>query len=82
MSEPTTFLNRAVLGVGRSLKSQTAHTYLMTDLLVDTDILIDITNNDETAKKRLADESQTLNLCISAITVMELERVCKVQNLM
>ncbi|NEP13996.1 MAG: type II toxin-antitoxin system VapC family toxin [Symploca sp. SIO2C1] len=49
----------------------------MTHLLVDTDILIDIANNDETATKRLANESQTLTLCISAITVMELVIGCR-----
>lgn len=49
----------------------------MTRLLVDTDILIDIANNDETAKKRLADESKILTLGISAITVMELVIGCR-----
>ncbi|NET60623.1 MAG: type II toxin-antitoxin system VapC family toxin [Symploca sp. SIO2E6] len=49
----------------------------MTHLLVDTDILIDIANNDETAKKRLVDESQTQILCISSITAMELVIGCR-----
>ena len=49
----------------------------MADLLVDTDILIDVTNNDETAKQRLVSESQRCSLCISAVTVMELTIGCR-----
>lgn len=49
----------------------------MTHLLVDTDILIDIANNDKAAQQRLADESSTQILCISAITVMELVIGCR-----
>ena len=49
----------------------------MTHLLIDTDILIDVTNNDETAKKRLAIESQNYILCISVITLMELVIGCR-----
>ncbi|MEO1353627.1 MAG: type II toxin-antitoxin system VapC family toxin [Cyanobacteria bacterium J06635_15] len=49
----------------------------MADLLVDTDILIDVANNDATAQKRLTDESQTLILGVSAITVMELLVGCR-----
>ena len=44
----------------------------MSELLVDTDILIDIANNDIVAKNRIQQESQTKQLAISTITVMEL----------
>jgi predicted nucleic acid-binding protein len=49
----------------------------MADLLVDTDILIDVANSDATAKARLANESETLTLGVSAITVMELLVGCR-----
>lgn len=49
----------------------------MTQLLVDTDLLIDIANNDESAKLRLNQESQTATLCISTITVMEMMIGCR-----
>lgn len=49
----------------------------MTQLLVDTDILIDISNDDKIAKERLINESKTQVLCISAITVMELVIGCR-----
>ncbi|HBB31113.1 MAG TPA: VapC toxin family PIN domain ribonuclease [Cyanobacteria bacterium UBA8803] len=49
----------------------------MTALLIDTDILIDIGNNDSTAKARLAAESHNYQLLISAITVMELTVGCR-----
>ena len=38
-------------------------------ILIDTDILIDITNNDVIAQNRLAIESQNANLGISTITL-------------
>lgn len=46
-------------------------------LLIDTDILIDISNNDSTAKARLQMESQNAILAISIITVMELVVGCR-----
>lgn len=49
----------------------------MAHLLIDTDILIDITNNDETAKQRLTAESQNYILCVSAVTLMELIIGCR-----
>ncbi|MBO1346175.1 MAG: type II toxin-antitoxin system VapC family toxin [Hormoscilla sp. GUM202] len=49
----------------------------MTQILIDTDILIDISNNDETAKSRLLQESKTSVLMISTITVMELLVGCR-----
>ena len=49
----------------------------MTHLLIDTDILIDVTNNDETAKNRLVAESQNYILCVSVVTVMELVIGCR-----
>lgn len=49
----------------------------MDDLLIDTDILIDVSNNDETAKQRLAAESQTHILCVSVVTMMELVIGCR-----
>ncbi|NEQ30071.1 MAG: type II toxin-antitoxin system VapC family toxin [Leptolyngbya sp. SIO4C5] len=49
----------------------------MTRLLVDTDILIDIANRDETAINRLKAESQQGPLAISSITVMELIVGCR-----
>ena len=49
----------------------------MTQILIDTDILIDISNNNETAKSRLLQESQTSVLMISTITVMELMVGCR-----
>ncbi|MBE9108406.1 type II toxin-antitoxin system VapC family toxin [Nodosilinea sp. LEGE 07298] len=49
----------------------------MAQLLVDTDILIDVANNDAIAKPRLAYESQTSILAVSTITVMELTVGCR-----
>lgn len=49
----------------------------MQKLLIDTDILIDIANNDTTAKQRLSQESQTYQLSISSITEMELIVGCR-----
>ncbi|MDB9315604.1 type II toxin-antitoxin system VapC family toxin [Spirulina sp. CS-785/01] len=49
----------------------------MQKLLIDTDILIDIANNDNTAKKRLTQESQQYQLNISSITEMELIVGCR-----
>ena len=49
----------------------------MTYLLIDTDILIDVTNNDETAKSRLKAESQRYTLCVSVVTLMELVIGCR-----
>jgi hypothetical protein len=46
-------------------------------LLIDTDILIDISNNDSTAKARLQKESQNTILAISTITIMELVVGCR-----
>jgi len=46
-------------------------------ILIDTDILIDITNNDVIAQNRLAIESQNANLGISTITLMELVVGCR-----
>ncbi|MEA5418227.1 type II toxin-antitoxin system VapC family toxin [Spirulina sp. CCNP1310] len=49
----------------------------MQKLLIDTDILIDIANNDNTAQKRLTEESQQYQLNISSITEMELIVGCR-----
>ncbi|MEY2977056.1 MAG: type II toxin-antitoxin system VapC family toxin [Prochlorotrichaceae cyanobacterium] len=49
----------------------------MTSILIDTDILIDIANNDELAKNRLIDESRNSTLVVSVITVMELTVGCR-----
>lgn len=49
----------------------------MAQLLVDTDILIDVANDDVIAKPRLAYESQTSILAVSTITVMELTVGCR-----
>jgi predicted nucleic acid-binding protein len=46
-------------------------------LLIDTDILIDIANNDLTAQARLALESQQATLAVSRLTVMELVVGCR-----
>jgi predicted nucleic acid-binding protein len=50
---------------------------MMSRILVDTDILIDVANNDATAKACLTAESQTATLAISTITVMELIVGCR-----
>lgn len=52
----------------------------MANLLIDTDILIDVANQDTTAQQRLATESQTAILGISIITVMELLVGCRNKN--
>ena len=49
----------------------------MAHLLIDTDILIDVTNDDATAKSRLMAESQTYTLCVSVVTIMELVVGCR-----
>lgn len=49
----------------------------MTQVLVDTDILIDVANNDAIAKTRLINESQTSALAVSTVTVMELIVGCR-----
>jgi predicted nucleic acid-binding protein len=49
----------------------------MTQILVDTDILIDVANNDAIAKARLTSESQTSVLAIGTITIMELIVGCR-----
>lgn len=49
----------------------------MSYLLIDTDILIDVANNDLTAKTRLASEFQNSSLAISTLTVMELIVGCR-----
>jgi predicted nucleic acid-binding protein len=46
-------------------------------VLVDTDILIDVSRNIETAINRLATEEQTGQIAISAITQMELIVGCR-----
>lgn len=46
-------------------------------LLVDTDILIDLGRNDETAVKRINNESRKYKLAISSITQMELIVGCR-----
>ena len=49
----------------------------MTQILVDTDILIDVSNDDETAKQRLSTESQASDLMVSVVTEMELMVGCR-----
>lgn len=49
----------------------------MAQLLIDTDILIDVANDDATATSRLTYESQTSILAVSTITVMELTVGCR-----
>lgn len=49
----------------------------MAEILVDTDILIDVANHDAIAVERLADESQASTLAVSTITVMELTVGCR-----
>ena len=49
----------------------------MAHLLIDTDILIDVTNDDETAKSRLIAESRNYTLCVSVVTIMELVIGCR-----
>jgi predicted nucleic acid-binding protein len=49
----------------------------MARLLIDTDVLIDVTRNDETAKVRLKKESLSATLCVSDITVLELVIGCR-----
>jgi predicted nucleic acid-binding protein len=49
----------------------------MSQILIDTDVLIDVANNDVTAKARLAEESQNAALTVSTITVMELMVGCR-----
>lgn len=50
---------------------------MMSRILVNTDILIDVANNDATAKARLTAESQNATLAVSTITVMELVVGCR-----
>ncbi|RZM79127.1 type II toxin-antitoxin system VapC family toxin [Leptolyngbya iicbica] len=49
----------------------------MAQILVDTDILIDVANNDAIAVERLANESRSSTLAVSSITVMELTVGCR-----
>jgi predicted nucleic acid-binding protein len=49
----------------------------MSRILVDTDILIDVANNDAPAKARLTAESQNATLVVSTITKMELIVECR-----
>jgi predicted nucleic acid-binding protein len=49
----------------------------MSQILVDTDILIDVASNDAIAKARLTSESQTSTLAVSTVTVMELTVGCR-----
>ena len=49
----------------------------MSELLIDTDILIDIGNNDATAKRRIIQENQNQLLVVSTVTVMELTVGCR-----
>ncbi|MGG6268517.1 type II toxin-antitoxin system VapC family toxin [Leptolyngbya sp. AN03gr2] len=49
----------------------------MTQILIDTDILIDVANNDAIAKARLTAESQNAVLAVSTVTVMELIIGCR-----
>ena len=49
----------------------------MSQILLDTDILIDVANNDAIAKARLTSESQTSTLAVSTVTVMELTVGCR-----
>jgi predicted nucleic acid-binding protein len=49
----------------------------MIQVLVDTDVLIDVANNDTIAKARLTTESQNFALSVSTITIMELTVGCR-----
>lgn len=49
----------------------------MTKILIDTDLLIDLANNDLAAKNYLVVESQISSLVISVITQMELVIGCR-----
>lgn len=49
----------------------------MASVLIDTDILIDVANKDANAISRLKRESQTAQLAVSSITVMELVVGCR-----
>lgn len=49
----------------------------MDTILVDTDILIDISNQDATAKSRLSSESEGAVLAVSTVTIMELVVGCR-----
>ena len=49
----------------------------MVYILIDTDILIDVANEDLTAINRLADEAKKAVLSVSIITVMELIVGCR-----
>lgn len=49
----------------------------MKSILIDTDLLIDLANNDSTAKERLVKESQKFLLKISIITELELIVGCR-----
>ncbi len=49
----------------------------MAQILIDTDILIDVANHDAIAVERLANESQASTLAVSTITVMELTVGCR-----
>ncbi|ASC70352.1 PIN domain nuclease [Halomicronema hongdechloris C2206] len=49
----------------------------MAQILVDTDILIDVANDDAIAVERLANESRASTLTVSTITVMELTVGCR-----
>lgn len=49
----------------------------MTQILIDTDVLIDLANGDAKAKARIAREHQSSTLFISTITIMELVVGCR-----
>lgn len=49
----------------------------MTKILIDTDLLIDLANNDLAAKNHLVAESESSSLTISVITQMELVIGCR-----
>ncbi|MBD2545101.1 type II toxin-antitoxin system VapC family toxin [Planktothricoides raciborskii] len=49
----------------------------MNSILIDTDLLIDLANNDSIAKERLVKESQKFLLTISIITELELIVGCR-----
>jgi len=49
----------------------------MAQILIDTDILIDVANDDAIAVGRLAQESRASTLAVSTITVMELTVGCR-----
>lgn len=49
----------------------------MAQILVDTDILIDVANDDTIAVERLAQDSRASTLAVSTITVMELTVGCR-----